>query len=233
MSFNRSESYKKRQKTAPLEKLLENNKKWAARITAEDPNFFHNLAKQQHPEILWIGCSDSRVPANQVIDLLPGEVFVHRNIANCIIHTDFNSLSVISYAVDVLKVKHIIVCGHYGCGGIQAAMGTEELGLIDNWLRHIKDTYEKHKDFIEKIPKGQKRFDAMVELNVLTAVQNICHNTILQNAWARGQQTEVHGWCYSIEDGLIKDLTIHFHNAEDFDEIYHYKTTAAPPTGHH
>ncbi|TYL47529.1 carbonate dehydratase [Marinomonas sp. IMCC 4694] len=189
-----------------LDELFSKNREWAAKVTAEDPAFFSTLSHQQHPDYLWIGCADSRVPANQIVDLLPGEVFVHRNIANVVVHTDLNCLSVIQFAVDVLKVKHIMVVGHYGCGGIKAAMGTEEHGMIDNWLRHIKDVYRLHRDELDAIDDQPTRFDRMCELNVVEQVANVCQSSIVQNAWKMGQELHVHGWCYSIENGHITDL---------------------------
>ncbi|MDP5056436.1 MAG: carbonate dehydratase [Marinomonas hwangdonensis] len=198
-----------------LDELFSNNRQWAAKVTKEDPEFFTTLSKQQKPEYLWIGCADSRVPANQIVDLLPGEVFVHRNIANVVVHTDLNCLSVIQFAVDVLKVKHIMVVGHYGCGGIKAAMGTEEHGMIDNWLRHIKDVYRLHREELDGIDNQQARFDRMCELNVVEQVANVCQSSIVQNAWKIGQELHVHGWCYSIEDGHITDLKRTVSNAEE------------------
>ncbi|NLQ17856.1 carbonate dehydratase [Marinomonas sp. M1K-6] len=198
-----------------LDELFNKNREWAAKITAEDPGFFSTLSKQQHPEYLWIGCADSRVPANQIVDLLPGEVFVHRNIANVVVHTDLNCLSVIQFAVDVLKVKHIMVVGHYGCGGIKAAMGTEEHGMIDNWLRHIKDVYRLHREELDGIEDEHTRFDRMCELNVVEQVANVCQSSIVQNAWKIGQELHVHGWCYSIENGHITDLKRTVSSAEE------------------
>ncbi|MBJ7538821.1 carbonate dehydratase [Marinomonas transparens] len=191
-----------------LDELFNKNREWAAKVTAEDPEFFTTLSKQQNPEYLWIGCADSRVPANQIVDLLPGEVFVHRNIANVVVHTDLNCLSVIQFAVDVLKVKHIMVVGHYGCGGIKAAMETKEHGMIDNWLCHIKDVYRLHREEVDAIEDDHVRFDRMCELNVIEQVANVCQSSIVQNAWNVGQELHVHGWCYSIDDGHIKDLEV-------------------------
>lgn len=191
-----------------LKHLFESNKNWAQKIKDQDPDFFTKLSKQQNPEILWIGCSDSRVPANEIVNLLPGEIFVHRNIANVIVHTDLNCLSVMQYAVEVLKVKHIIVCGHYGCGGIKAAMENRENGLIDNWLRHIKDVYRYHQDKIDAVHDKREKFDLLCELNVIEQVANVCHTTIVQNAWKSGGDLSVHGWIYSINDGIIKDLNV-------------------------
>ncbi|ABV87308.1 carbonate dehydratase [Shewanella pealeana] len=190
-----------------LKPLFENNRRWAGRILEEDPQFFEQLAKQQSPEYLWIGCSDSRVPSNQIIDLMPGEVFVHRNIANMVIHTDLNCLSVLQYAVEVLKVKHIMVVGHYGCGGIKASMGKERLGLIDNWLGHIRDIYRLHRADLDNMDESE-RFDRLCELNVMEQVANVTDTTIVQEAWARGQDVAIHGWIYSVENGLLSDLDV-------------------------
>jgi len=189
----------------PLKHLIENNRVWATSIKEKDPDFFTRLSKQQAPEYLWIGCSDSRVPANQITNLQPGEVFVHRNIANVVVHTDLNCLSVLQYAVEILKVKHIIVCGHYGCGGVKAAHENHEHGLIDNWLRHIKDVARFHKSEFVGLSE-EKQVDLLCELNVKEQVINICNTTIVQKAWKQGRDLSVHGWIYSIENGLIKDL---------------------------
>lgn len=191
-----------------LKNLLKKNQNWAKKMTADDPDFFHDLAKQQTPEHLWIGCSDSRVSANQVIDLKPGEVFVHRNIANVMVHTDLNCLSVIQFAVEVLNVKHIIICGHYGCGGIKAAFEGKELGLIDNWLGHIKDVYRLHKDEIDGKATEKEKLDLLCEKNVIEQVANVCHTTIVQRAWREKKDLTVHGWIYSIENGLLKALDV-------------------------
>jgi carbonic anhydrase len=191
-----------------LKNLFENNKKWAEKVRKSDPEFFLNLSRQQKPEYLWVGCSDSRVPANEIIGMLPGEVFVHRNIANLVIHTDLNCLSVIQYSVEVLKVKHIIVCGHYGCGGVQAAMDNRSHGLIDNWIRNIKDLYRFHQTQIDSLQSEKEKVDLLCELNVVEQVANICHTAIVQNAWSSGQELSVHGWIYSIEDGILKDLDV-------------------------
>lgn len=188
-----------------LKHLFENNLAWAESKKKEDPEFFSRLSKQQSPEILWIGCSDSRVPANQITNLQPGEVFVHRNIANVVVHTDLNCLSVIQFAVDVLKVKHIIVCGHYGCGGIQAALENQEHGLIDNWLRHIKDVIRFNEEQFEGLEHDQK-LELLCELNVKEQVKNIASTTIVQNAWNEGKELSIHGWIYSIENGILKNL---------------------------
>ncbi|GAB3477636.1 carbonate dehydratase [Marinomonas epiphytica] len=198
-----------------LSNLFEKNREWAEKVHAEDPDFFSKLSEQQYPEYLWIGCADSRVPANQIVDLLPGEVFVHRNIANVVVHTDLNCLSVIQYAVDVLKVKHIMVVGHYGCGGIKAAMGTEDNGMIDNWLRHIKDVHRLHKAEVDAIEDDQQRFDRMCELNVAEQVLHVCQSSIVQHAWKKGQELQVHGWCYSLENGQINDLEVTVSNNQE------------------
>ncbi|NKF50567.1 carbonate dehydratase [Shewanella sp. WXL01] len=190
-----------------LKPLFDNNRRWADRINQEDPTFFEQLAKQQTPEYLWIGCADSRVPSNQIIDLMPGEVFVHRNIANMVIHTDLNCLSVLQYAVDVLKVKHVMVVGHYGCGGVKASMTDDRYGLIDNWLGHLKDIYRFHKDELEKLDEDA-RFNRMCELNVIEQVANVTSTSIIQEAWARGQDISVHGWIYGIDNGLLNDLDV-------------------------
>jgi len=191
-----------------LNSLFENNRQWSERIEREQPGFFKELSKQQNPEYLWIGCSDSRVPANEIVALPPGGVFVHRNIANVVVHTDLNCLSVIQYAVEVLKVKHIIVCGHYGCGGVKAAMETDSHGLIDNWLRHIRDVYRYHREQLDAIEDPEKRKDRLCELNVIEQVANVCNFTAVENAWGAGQELTVHGWIYSLEDGLLKDLDV-------------------------
>lgn len=188
-----------------LKHLLDKNRDWAAAIKKEDPNFFSQLSKQQSPEYLWIGCSDSRVPANQIINLPPGEVFVHRNIANVVVHTDLNCLSVIQFAVEVLKVKHIIVCGHYGCGGVKASMDNEDHGLIDNWLRHIKDVGRFHEDKLRNLNEAQQ-LDRLCELNVIEQVSNVCNTATVQSAWKKDSELCVHGWIYNIEDGILKDL---------------------------
>ncbi|MAL80474.1 MAG: carbonate dehydratase [Sneathiella sp.] len=189
-----------------FKKVFEKNKAWAASTVAEDPDFFSRLAHQQSPEHLWIGCADSRVPANQIMDLPPGEVFVHRNIANIVVPSDLNCLSVLQYAVEVLKVRHIIICGHYGCGGIAAAMSTRKNGMIDNWLRHIRTTARIYNDLIEKTTSEKEKTDLLCELNVIEQVQNVCATTIVQDAWDRGQKFAVHGIIYSVADGLLKDL---------------------------
>lgn len=202
-----------------LEELFRNNRAWAERIKAQDPEFFRKLAEQQTPQFLWIGCADSRVPANEIMGLLPGEVFVHRNVANLVIHTDMNCLSVLQYAVEVLKVKHILVTGHYGCGGVQAALQDREFGLIDNWLRHIKDVYRVHEGAFEGLDDTQ-RLNLLCELNVAEQVANVCHTTIVQNAWRRGQALSVHGFIYSLGDGILKDLGVNVSSLEELAPIY-------------
>ena len=204
-----------------LDELLKNNEQWAIEISQEDPEFFSRLAKQQSPEYLWIGCSDSRVPANQLLGLLPGDVFVHRNIANLVIHTDLNCMSVIKYAVDVLKVKHIIVTGHYDCGGIKAAMQKQSFDLIDGWLRNIKDVYMQHRSHFSDEMSEQQRLNYLTELNVIEQAKNVCHTTCVQNAWEKGQALTVHGLIYSVKDGLLKDLKISFDSLDKINELYH------------
>lgn len=202
-----------------LDELLNQNRAWAAKIKGEDPEFFHTLSQQQSPRYLWIGCSDSRVPANQIVGLRPGEVFVHRNVANIVVHTDFNCLSVIQYAVEILHVEHIIVCGHYGCGGVQAALNSRELGLIDNWLRHIKDIYVDHETSLKRLGE-EARLDRLCELNVIEQVHNVCQTTIVQQAWRSGRQLAVHGWIYSLDHGLVTDLDVSAEGPEDIAAIY-------------
>jgi carbonic anhydrase len=191
-----------------LQRLLEQNRVWAEGIKASEPDFFQTLAKQQSPTFLWIGCADSRVPATQLVGLVPGEMFVHRNVANVVVHTDFNCLSVMQYAVDVLKVEHIIVCGHHGCGGIKAAMDNLQLGLIDNWLRHVQDVMDEHKDELAQIEDESQRLDRLCELNVVEQVMSVARTTIVQSAWQRGQELAIHGWIYGLQDGLLRDLGV-------------------------
>ncbi len=201
--------------------LLENNKKWVTEQLALDPHYFEKLANSQNPEYLWIGCSDSRVPANQITGTLPGDIFVHRNIANMVIHSDMNMLSVLSYAVEVLKVKHIIVCGHYGCGGVMAAMENKQFGLIDNWLRHIKDVYRIHFKELDALKDKKLRADRLVELNVIEQVQDLGKTSIVQNAWKREQPLHIHGWVYDVKDGIIKDLDVNFKGTSDLHSVFH------------
>lgn len=203
-----------------LTNLLARNRAWAEKIKANDSNFFQKLSEQQSPEYLWIGCSDSRVPANEIVGMTPGELFVHRNVANVVVHTDLNCLSAIQYAVDALGVKHIIVCGHYGCGGVRAALLNMKLGLIDNWLRHIQDVMQKHAPLLTGISEESQRVDKLCELNIIEQVQNVCQTTIVQNAWERGQQLIIHGWVYSLSDGLIRDLNIHVASQDEMAEVY-------------
>lgn len=203
-----------------LSHLLERNKAWSARIKAEDPNFFNELAQLQTPEYLWIGCADSRVPANEIIDLPPGAVFVHRNIANVVVHTDLNCLSVIQYAVDVLKVKHIIVCGHYGCGGVKAALEDVQHGFVDNWVRHIKDIYMNYYHEMRPLTDKKERIDKMCEMNVMQQVNNVCHTNIVQNAWRRGQDLSIHGWIYDLHDGVLNDLNVTISTSSEIHPIY-------------
>lgn len=202
------------------QKILENNRAWVAEKTKNDPEFFSRLAAGQSPPLLWIGCADSRVPANEITGTLPGEVFVHRNIANMVIHSDMNMLSVLDYAVNVLKVRHVIVCGHYGCGGVKAAMGNAHIGLIDNWIRHIKDVYRLHQAELDNIDDDNKRFDRFVELNVIEQVWDLAKTSIVQNAWKNGQNLWIHGWVYSIHDGLVKDLDVNYGSNTELPEVY-------------
>jgi carbonic anhydrase len=188
-----------------IRQLFEQNRSWAKEMEEREPGFFTTLAEQQLPEYLWIGCSDSRVPANQIIGLLPGQVFVHRNVANVVVHTDLNCLSVLQYAVDVLRVKHVLVVGHHGCAGVQAALQNRRMGLIDNWLRHIQDVRLKHAALLESLPESRHP-DSLCELNVIEQALNVCQSTVVQEAWERGQQLSVVGWVYSLKDGLIRDL---------------------------
>jgi carbonic anhydrase len=213
-----------------LTNLIKSNRAWAEKITAQEPDFFRKLSEQQSPEYLWIGCSDSRVPANQIVGLTPGELFVHRNVANVVVHTDLNCLSVMQYAVEVLKVKHIIVCGHYGCGGVRAAMLNSRLGLIDNWLRHIQDVAQKHADVLAKIADESERVDKLCELNIIEQVINVCQTTIVQSAWESGQKLIVHGWVYGLSDGLIRDLDIHIAAQDELAAVYENAIAAAKLT---
>ncbi|WP_277633048.1 carbonic anhydrase [Avrilella dinanensis] len=203
--------------------IIENNKKWVESKLALDPDFFKKLKDTQTPPLLWIGCSDSRVPANQIIGAQPGEVFVHRNIANMVVHSDMNMLSVLDYSVNVLKVKHVIVCGHYGCGGVKAAMGSSSVGIIDNWIRHIKDSYKFRKSDIEAIEDEQERFDRFVEWNTKQQVLNLSVTSIVQEAWSRGQELSVHGWVYGLDTGLVKDLDVTFSSHDDIRNSSIYK----------
>jgi carbonic anhydrase len=204
----------------PLSHLFENNKHWAKKVEIQNPGFFQTLTRQQ-PKYLWIGCSDSRAPANAIVGLKPGELFVHRNVANAVVHTDLNCLSVIQYAVDILKVEHIIVTGHYGCGGIITAMSNEKLGLIDNWLRHIKDVQHKHQEQLREIDDISKRQNRLCELNVIEQVMNVSQISIVQDAWQRGQKLQLHSWIYGVTDGILRDLKNNITNSKDAVEVYH------------
>ncbi len=204
---------------AEIKNLFIQNKNWSEEIRRKQPEFFEILSKQQSPRYLWIGCSDSRVPANEIVGLLPGELFVHRNVANVVVHSDLNCLSVVQYAVEALKVEHIIVCGHYGCGGVQAALERRKLGLIDNWLRHIRDVHHKHAMAVESV-LGPAKLDTLCELNVIEQTLNICQTSIVQDAWARGQKVQVHGWIYGLRDGLIKDLGMNIDSLESITPTY-------------
>lgn len=204
-------------------KILDNNKKWVEDQLAIDKDYFKDLAKGQQPPLLWIGCSDSRVPANEIIGAKPGEVFVHRNIANMVIHSDMNMLSVLDYAVNVLKVKHVIVCGHYGCGGIKAAMGNQSIGLIDNWIRHIKDIYRFHETYLNSIEDENERFNKFVEINAQEQVIDLAKTSIVQNAWRNGQELTLHGWVYGLNSGYVTDLDVNMGNNKDLDEVYRLK----------
>ena len=203
-----------------LKRLLDQNREWAEGIKASDPDFFQTLAKQQSPKFLWIGCADSRVPSTQLVGMMPGEMFVHRNVANVVVHTDFNCLSVMQYAVDVLKVDHIIVCGHHGCGGVKAALENSQMGLIDNWLRHVQDVVRDHESELKQIADDEKRLERLCELNVIEQVLNVARTTIVQSAWERGQELVVHGWIYRLEDGLLRDLGVSIDNGEGLAAAY-------------
>jgi carbonic anhydrase len=207
-----------------LNRLLDQNREWAAAITATNPEFFQTLAKQQSPRFLWIGCADSRVPATQLVGMVPGEMFVHRNVANVVVHTDFNCLSVMQYAVDVLHVEHVIVCGHHGCGGVKAAMDNSRLGLIDNWLRHVQDVIRDHEHSLLEIDDETKRLDRLCELNVVEQVLNVARTTIVQTAWQRGQELVVHGWIYGLQDGLLRDLGVSIDCADGLTAAYRAAT---------
>src|SRR6266480_3480927 len=203
-----------------LRKLLENNRAWSDSLKAHDPGFFQAIAQQQTPRYLWIGCSDSRVPATQLVGLRAGDLFVHRNVANVVVHTDFNCLSVLQFAVDVLAVNHVIVCGHYGCGGVKAAMENLQLGLIDNWLQHVQDVMRNHLESLSMIADDARRLDKLCELNVVEQVLNVSRTTIVQNAWSRGQEVAVHGWIYGIGDGLLRDLNVCVTNQTELSKAY-------------
>ena len=203
-----------------LQRLLDNNRTWSEAIRLQDPEFFSKLAAQQGPEYLWIGCSDSRVPANQIVGLLPGEVFVHRNVANVVVHADLNCLSVLQFAVDVLKIRHVIVCGHYGCGGVRAAYQNERMGLVDNWLRHVQDVAQKYTVALSAAGSATERVNRLCELNVLEQVANVCQTTVIQDAWDRGQDVTVHGWIYALKDGLLRNLNVGGASLAEFQSAY-------------
>ena len=203
----------------PLRHLLQHNRTWAAQTVLERPGFFTNLSEQQKPRYMWIGCSDSRVPANQITGLEPGEVFVHRNVANVVVHSDLNALSTIQYAVDLLEVEHVIVCGHYGCGGVQAALDDARIGLADNWIRHIQDVRDRYKDGLQAADVSQ-RLNMLCELNVVEQVVNVCHSTVMKDAWARGRVVTVHGWIYGVHDGLLQDLLVSVSSPHELHELH-------------
>ncbi|MFN5792231.1 MAG: carbonate dehydratase [Burkholderiales bacterium] len=203
-----------------LTELLSKNREWVAGVTAGDPDFFTKLVNQQTPEYLWIGCADSRVPANEITGLAPGELFVHRNIANVVVHTDLNALSVIQFAIDLLKVKHIIVVGHYGCSGVKAALDNTRVGLADNWIRHVRDVSDKHEPYLGRVMNRGARLDALCELNVIEQVVNVCHSTSVQDAWKRDQSVTVHGWVYGLKDGLLRDLNMSIANNDELSMRY-------------
>lgn len=203
-----------------LNVLFQKNEDWVIGKVRKDSAYFRRMAAAQDPLYMWVGCSDSRVPANEIVGLEPGELFVHRNVANLFPHTDFNCLSVLEYAVDLLKIQHVIVCGHYGCGGVKAAMEDHHLGLVDNWLRNIRDVYARHKKELDAFTDAQKRYDRLVELNVSQQVLNICHTTIVQSAWSRGQPLSIHGWVYNMETGRLKDLNCCFSDQDQLESIY-------------
>ncbi|MCL4865608.1 MAG: carbonate dehydratase [Gemmatimonadales bacterium] len=211
----------------PLSHLLQKNRDWAERTRAQDPEFFSNLAGQQAPQFLWIGCSDSRVPANQIVGLPPGEVFVHRNVANLVVHSDLNCLSVIQYAVEVLRVKHIIVCGHYGCGGVRAALDQPGLGLIDNWLRHVEDVAARHHVELGRLPTDAARYDRLCELNAMSQALSVARTTFVRDAWAAGRPLSVHSWIYAVADGLLRDLKVTLTGQADLDTALEATTPIA------
>ena len=210
-----------------FKQLFINNKNWADRIEKEQPGFFRQLSEQQAPEYLWIGCSDSRVPANEIVGLLPGELFVHRNVANLVVHSDMNCLSVLQYAIDILKVKHILVVGHYGCGGVKAALTKQRVGFVDNWLRNVKDVYSMHRDELDQVADDSERLNRLIELNVMEQVRNLCHTSFVQEAWERGQPLTIHGWVYSLRNGRVKDLRVSHSCADKIDDIYTLDLTDA------
>ncbi|CCB69153.1 carbonic anhydrase [Flavobacterium branchiophilum] len=206
--------------TEYYKKILDKNKEWVENSLKADPNYFEDLAKGQNPQLLWIGCSDSRVPANEIIGAKPGDVFVHRNIANMVIHSDMNMLSVLDYAVNVLKVKHVLVCGHYGCGGIKAALGNGSIGIIDNWIRHIKDVYRLHRQYLDSIVNEEERFNKFVEINIKEQVFDLAKTSIVQAAWRKGQDLTLHGWVYGLNSGFVTDLQVNLSSEKDLDKVY-------------
>lgn len=212
-----------------LSALFAKNRAWAAEVTRQDADFFERLSRQQNPEYLWIGCADSRVPANQIVGLLPGEMFVHRNVANLVVHTDLNCLSVLQYAVEVLCVRHVIVCGHYGCGGVRAAVENKQLGLIDNWLRHVQDAQQKHSAILSRIAGETECLERLCELNVIEQMVNVCRTTIVQDAWERGQPLAVHGWIYKLQDGLVHALSPRVQAFSELETCYKAAIAAALP----
>ncbi|MDQ3117260.1 MAG: carbonate dehydratase [Verrucomicrobiota bacterium] len=209
-----------------LDHLFEKNKAWAERISRQEPDFFLRLSRQQSPQYLWIGCADSRVPANEIVDLSPGELFVHRNVANIVVHTDLNCLSVMQFAVDLLKVKHIIVCGHYGCSGVGAALRRQRLGLSDNWLRHVQDVRNKHENLVAQTGSDSEAANRLCELNVIEQVVNVCQTTIALDAWERGQELAIHGWIYGLKDGLLRDLAVSVAGADEIAGVYQQAISA-------
>lgn len=212
----------------PINQLFSNNRAWAQHRIDEQPDFFERLREQQTPEFLWIGCADSRVPANEIVGLLPGELFVHRNVANLVVHTDLNCLSVLQYAVDVLRVRHVIVCGHYGCGGVRAALARDRFGLIDNWLRHVQDVIEQHQAALDSLANPASRLDRLCELNVIEQARHVCQTSIVQDAWSRGQTLTVHGWIYGLHDGLLRDLRISTASIDAAEATYRAALRALP-----
>ncbi len=216
--------------TRVLTDLFANNQRWAERMVAEDPLFFERLVHLQKPKYLWIGCSDSRVPANQIVGLPPGALFVHRNVANVVVHTDLNCLSVMQFAIDVLQVEHIIVCGHYGCGGVRAVLDGDRHGLVDNWLQHVRDVLDFHAPQIDDIAAGEERHDRLCELNVIEQVKHVCQTTFVNDAWARGQSLSIHGWIYRIKDGLLRDLDVCVTGAEELQDVYRDAIRRGPGT---
>jgi carbonic anhydrase len=213
----------------PLQRCLDANRAWAARSLEHDPTYFERLSQLQAPKLLWIGCSDSRLPPNELLGLAPGELFVHRNVANIVVHTDINCLSVLQFGIEVLGVEHVIVCGHYGCGGVGAAVAGRPLGLIDNWLRHIKDVYSLHREELERIRSPEARTDRLCELNVQQQVANVCHTTTVQDAWRRGQTLTVHGWILSLRDGLVRDLEVAVERPEQLEAVYRMESASVAP----